>query len=485
MRATRWIVPTVCIVIAGACGARVQPLETSAGNAGNNTPSEQTTTTAADNTSGNQATATTTAASSGGGTNTGGGTNPGGGATASSAFNYDPAAEAAACTGTAGNTASDVGVTPTSINLGNVAGLTGVITNEFEQGAQGVQALFSAINAHGGICGRQLKLTVEDDGQDASRNEADVRDLIPKVMAFVGSISDADNAGVQAMVDAKIPDIGFAINANRGQSSVFWSAAGSTLYQQNGKAYTWSTLQDGMLAYNDFPKRVAALAYAIPISSAAAKQFAYRFQQAGSQICFTDYSISPATASLDSDVLQMKRNNCDGVLTTMDLAGNAKLLQSEQNQNFHPLLTEFTFASYSADQIAVAGQQAAQGAQITLNWLPFNEPNPVLKLYLDQLKTYQPGKKPSSFGLLSWAAGQMFVQGLIKAGRNPTRAGLVSFFSTLENYDTGGVITPVTPRLRRPVGPCIIQVEVKGGDFVRKWPPTGFFCKTNLVQSEP
>jgi ABC-type branched-subunit amino acid transport system substrate-binding protein len=146
-----------------------------------------------------------------------------------SAFNFDPAAEAAACPGNAGNGSSDVGVTPTAITLGNVSGLTGILPNNFNQGPEAIQALFSSVNAHGGICGRQLKLTVEDDGQDASRNAADVSDLTSKVFAFVGSMSDADNGGVPQMAQANVPDIGTAINTNRAVSPMNFSAALSQL----------------------------------------------------------------------------------------------------------------------------------------------------------------------------------------------------------------------------------------------------------------
>lgn len=400
-------------------------------------------------------------------------------------FNYDPAAEAAACTGTQGNTASDVGITPTSITLGNVSGLTGVITKQFEQAPQAVQALFAAVNAKGGICGRQLKLIVQDDGEDASRNAANVADLIPKVFAFVGSTSNADNAGVQQMVDAKIPDVGFAINANRGQSDVFWAAGGSTLYKQNGRLYSWNSLQNGLKAYNNFPKRLAVLAYSIPISADAAKQFAYGFEQAGSTICYTNYSISPATASLDQDVLQMKQNNCDGVYTTMDLSGNAKLLQAQQRQNWHPPFTSITFSGYSKTQIDVAGKDAAEGLQATLQFRPFTDENKMIQLYRSQLATYQPGKEMSAFGMQAYASAQMFIYALLKAGRNPTRASLTAAFQALDNYDSGGLMSPIAPRLRRPTGPCIVQVQVKNGDFVRKWPPTGMFCTADLVPSGP
>ncbi|MBA3653215.1 MAG: ABC transporter substrate-binding protein [Actinobacteria bacterium] len=487
MATRRWVVVGLaCVLTATACGARVDPLLEGAGqNVGPGAQSptgEETATTLGAEAAGGEA----GPAVAGGGAKTATtikAANTGGGA-AGAAFNYSAAAEAAACPGASGNTASDVGITPTEIRVGNVTGLSGVITNSFNQAPEAVQALFDDVNAHGGICGRKLKLIVQDDGEDAARNEADHKDLAPKVFAFVGSTSNADSAGVRAMEEKKVPDIGFAINENRGQSTNFWSAAGSTLYKQNGKYMAYNTLENGLRDNNSFPKRIAALAYSIPISSDAAKQFMYRFKQAGIEECFTDYSITPgANYSLDSQVLQMKKKNCDAVFTTMDLSGNDKLLQSERRQNFHPL-SMVTFASYTPDQIAVSGA-AAEGLQTTINWIPFSESHPVLQIYINQLKTYQPGKRPSSFGVLAWAGAQMFVQGLIKAGRNPTRASLVKFFESLNDYDTGGMFTPVTPRTRRPVGPCIIQVEVKGGNFVRKWPASGFYCKAKLVPSEP
>ena len=73
------------------------------------------------------------------------------------AFSFDPCAEAAACHGGA-NTASDAGVTPTQISIGNVSGLTGPLADSFNQGREAVSALFAAIDAAGGICGRKLKL---------------------------------------------------------------------------------------------------------------------------------------------------------------------------------------------------------------------------------------------------------------------------------------------------------------------------------------
>ncbi len=190
-------------------------------------------------------------------------------------FNFSPAAEAALCTGTSGNTASDTGVTPTSISFGNVSGMTGPLTGSFPQGPQAVQALFAAVNAAGGVCGRKLALDVEDDGQNSSTNAADVADLSPKVMAFVGSTSDGDNGGVPNMTSANVPDVGFAINCNRSEAPTYWSPAGGSCNQTppGGPYY----ISDGIyrLAKQSgyLPTKMAFLSYSIAISAQAAEQF--------------------------------------------------------------------------------------------------------------------------------------------------------------------------------------------------------------------
>jgi hypothetical protein len=79
----------------------------------------------------------------------------------------------------------------------------------------------------------------------------------------------------------------------------------------------------------------------------------------------------------------------------------------------------------------------------------------------------------------------MFIYALLKAGRNPTRASLTAAFEALENYDSGGIMSPIAPRRRLPTGPCLVQVVVKGDEFVRKWPATGMECAAELLPVGP
>jgi branched-chain amino acid transport system substrate-binding protein len=403
-------------------------------------------------------------------------------------FDYTPQQEAAACRGTAGNSASAPGITPGAIQIGNVSGLSGPLSGSFPQGPQAVQALFDAVNAAGGICGRQLQLTVEDDGQNSSTNQSDVENLISKpVFAFAGSTSDADNGGVPAMEQADIPDFGFAINCDRSEMPNYWSVDGGSCYQPPGSSTYYIGDGTPLLAQTSgyLPKKMAFLAYSIPISAQAAQQFAYVYQNHfGGDVCYSDYSISPVSASLESDVEQMQAAGCQGVFTTLDVTGNAKLLQALQQQNVSLPYVATTFDGYTPQQISTAGESAAQGLIVGVPFTPLEENQPMDNMYKQQLAQYVPNAQPSGFGFLSWLAAQMMIYALLQAGRNPTRASLVAVLDGLQNYTAGGAVGPHAPS-DRAWATCEVDMQVKGNAFVRKAPASGLFCGGTEVQASP
>jgi ABC-type branched-subunit amino acid transport system substrate-binding protein len=503
-RRSRRLAPTlgglaVLSLLLAACGARVGPylgadaeLGQGTNNHGGSSAVGTTSTTAAASTATTAVTTGTGGSSGSTGSNAGssGGTvSPGGAPSAAAAalspsnFNFNPSAEAAYCPNTAGNTASGQGVTPTSITFGNVSGLTGPLTNSFNQGPQAVQALFSAVNAAGGICGRKLNLDVEDDGQNASTNSSDVADLLSKnVFAFVGSTSDADNGGVTEMAQANVPDVGFSINCNRSESPVFWSAEGGSCYEKNGIPFISDSVFQLAKANGYFPSRMAFLSYNIPISASAAEEFEYVYQKEGGTVCYHDFSVSPATASLEGDIEQMQADHCNGVLTTVDVTGNVKLLQGLQQQNLKLGYVATTFDGYTSAQISLAGEQAAQGLIVGIPFIPFNEPNPIIQLYQQELSTYEPGDQPSGFGVTAWESAQMLIYALIQSGHNPTRASVTRIFNSLNGWNGGGSLGPYTPSTHS-VSQCDVDVSVQGNNFVRKAPSSGVYCGGAIVQA--
>jgi ABC-type branched-subunit amino acid transport system substrate-binding protein len=482
------------MIALAACGARVRPagVVDGLGSQAANTNPGVVNTPGAANSSGTVVTApggggspVATATSS---TRTGkpGATTPATAATApavsnSAAFSLDPQSEAAACATSSGNTASDKGVTANSITFGNVSGLTGPLPGTDNQGPEAVQALFSAVNAAGGICGRQLKLLVEDDQQDASTNAADVSNLISKpVFAFVGDTSDADNGGVPDMEQAHVPDVGYAINCNRSLSPDYWSPAGGSCEQKDGHTYFTDSAFAQAKAAGYLPTRMAFLAYNIGIAADSAKQFAAVYKALGGTICYTDYAISPASASLTPDVVQMQHDHCNGAFTVLDITGTGKLLKALQQQQVHLPYLGTTLEGYTPEQIADAGESAAQGLTMTLNFIPLEENQPAVVLYQQQLATYEPGKQPSAFGFLAWQAGQMLIYALLQQGHSPTRAGVVRTFESL-TWNGGGALGPYRPASHS-FPPCSVDVFVKGNGFARRAPSSGLFCQNKAIR---
>ncbi len=87
------------------------------------------------------------------------------------------------------NQASDVGITATTITLGNITAENGVLGDAFSPAVRGIRAWTAAVNAAGGVGGRKIILKTCDDREDRARNLACAQQLVErdKVFAMVGN----------------------------------------------------------------------------------------------------------------------------------------------------------------------------------------------------------------------------------------------------------------------------------------------------------
>jgi ABC-type branched-subunit amino acid transport system substrate-binding protein len=195
--------------------------------------------------------------------------------------------------------ATDVGVTATTITLGNVSTLTGPVPGVFEGAVIGTQAGLAYINSLGGIYGRQLKLSVRDDQFDTGQNRAVTLDLLDKVFGFAGSFSSYDDAAVNEIKSSGIVDTSESLTDARR------SLANNFSVEPGHKG--WRT---GPLNYfkNKFPSSVVktgAIYYDIPSAKASYDGWKAAAQSVGYNLTY-ERGVQPTETDFTADVVRMR-----------------------------------------------------------------------------------------------------------------------------------------------------------------------------------
>jgi ABC-type branched-subunit amino acid transport system substrate-binding protein len=115
------------------------------------------------------------------------------------------------CGSTSGGSASSApGVTSTSITFGTHQPLTGPAAPGYSEIAPASQAFFDYVNAHGGVFGRKIHLTIKDDGYNPTNTVNVVHQLVlqSKVFGIVEGLGTPTHTKVVSYLNAsKVPDL--------------------------------------------------------------------------------------------------------------------------------------------------------------------------------------------------------------------------------------------------------------------------------------
>ena len=87
-------------------------------------------------------------------------------------------------------------------------------------------------------------------------------------------------------------------------------------------------------------------------------------------------------------------------------------------------------------------------AEGTLGLCYYPDPNhsdaPGIVAYRQLMARYFPDEKLNRYSLYGYVFGQLVIEGLRRAGPNPTRESFIDAMETIRNWDTGGILPPVT-----------------------------------------
>src|SRR5499427_7682981 len=335
--------------------------------------------------------------------------------------------------GGGGSAASVPGITKTQILIGSHQPLTGPAAPGYSEIAPAANAYFQYVNAHGGIYGRKIKYTYLDDGYDPSKTASVVRQLVlqDSVYAIFNGLGTPTHlAVVKYLNSAKIPDVFVASGCDCWATGYPQTFGWQLDYIREGKilgAYVkqhFAGKKIGFFYQNDEfgLDGVKGLSYEIPASQIVAKQ----------SYVPTNVNIGPAVAALKAAGAQVVVSfaipafNALFKLASLKLSFNPTLVAS--NVGTDPATLGGLLEAYAKQGGAkVNGNQLTQGI-ITDGYLPTlgNTGNSWIALFRKVHDTYD-AKAPFDGNVLyGMAVGYTFVQAMMKAGKNPTRADLVN-----------------------------------------------------------
>ena len=382
---------------------------------------------------------------------------PGGSAAPSVGPGGSGAAQATSGPGAQGNFASDVGVTATSITIGNIASKT----NPFDPRAfigptLGLQAFVHWTNEHGGIHGRQLVLKFCDDQGSGDQNNACVHQLVDsaKVFSFVSN-AILTYSGASYVNSKGVPDIaGQPIDNAYNQYPHMWDIYGEE-YPRDGKQIgIKGQLYGGTEIYRYFKTKypnVAKVAGVVEYNQSASQRFgdsiANGLQHEGYKV--DKKVVNFALPDYDSVAIDFKNQGVQYVYDTIDREGNVRLCKALDDNGVS--LTAKVLTTQSWEQSVDADYSASPKCRNELfaTGMTRNYADTKYQQVADfrqQMSADGHGdaNSLSEWALEGWAGGQWLADAVASCGADVTRKCVEAYVNggPSHPYDAHGLLVP-------------------------------------------
>ena len=377
--------------------------------------------------------------------------------------------DSAAGTTCAPQATSEVGITDTTITLGQVASLSGPIPGLGETGVAGARAHLAYRNSLGGVCGRTIDLSVGDDRFDTGENRAATARFAQETFALVGGWSAVDDGGAGALAGTDVPDVGLAISDARAALPNNFSSNPIT----QGQSGALPILRHMQSAYQ--LDSAAVVWAASPVPRARAQGYARDLESLGIPVAIQT-EVAIAETNYVSVAQQIENEGADLVITALEVSQISRLAQALRQVDYQPAVPFYGAQTYGAAFLDLAGP-AAEGTIIGITHPIIEEAdgNAPLQTFVEWYQRVNPGAPIDFFSFQGWVAAAMLLDALAQAGPAPTRADVLAVLRTYTAYDAGGLVAPFDPAGKRN-SECYMIVTVAGGRWQRVHPAGGGFA---------
>ena len=362
-------------------------------------------------------------------------------------------------------TASEQGVTETSIKIGVVSDKAAVVKVPTASIEESVQAFVTYCNDLGGINGRKLELAKYDSklGDTKAAVESACNDGL---FAIVGSGSVFDDLGAQASVDCGLPDIaGYTATATK-------TLAPNVMTPLPNPPSSLAIGPARYLAEVLGPDVIANSAVVSSSQVDTAWVQALRVQEGWATVGY-NFTVVEDTLIFEESYApvaqKMKSAGVRFVTMVSTTSETAKLLRDMGTQGFTPDAVLLGAQYYDPELLT---EPTSEGVYVELNTIPFEEAdsNPAMKQFMDIYAATKTKTLATGLGVQSFSAALMFATAAKAAGADLTREALFEQIEQIHSWTGGGLHFETDPGAEAR-SDCYLIVQVQDGKFVRVSPP--------------
>jgi len=334
---------------------------------------------------------------------------------------------------------AETGVTAGSIVVGQSAAFSGPAQELGIEMRKGIQGYFDSVNRAGGVNGRKLVLKSLDDGYEATRAAANTKKLITEdgVFALLGYVgTPTSEAAKPIFTDAHVPFVG--------------AFSGAELLRDPFNHYVFNVRASYFAetdAIVDLLTRLSvtriAVFYQNDSYGKAGLTGVERAMDKRKMKVLATGTVERNSIDVATAVQTIAKADAQAVVMISAYKSCAAFIREMKKAGAHPQFMNVSFVGSRA----LASELGDSGRGVGISQVvpfPWNLGAPIVREY--QKNVAVGTGEDFTFGSLEgYIAARVFVEGLRRAGREPTRESFISALETMRDYDLGGFNVTYTP----------------------------------------
>ncbi|HLN17906.1 MAG TPA: ABC transporter substrate-binding protein [Acidimicrobiales bacterium] len=341
-----------------------------------------------------------------------------------------------------GTTAGTATASPPPIKIALITSATGLAAPLFQTSAQGFLARLDLQNAEGGIHGAKLQPIVLND----QTNPTEVATAVQEAIAdgAIGIVSDTSLffSGYKFAQEAGVPVTGGSFDGpewgEQPNTNMFASDTGSVdpTYPANTNLGQFLKSHGGtVLGTYGIMISPSSVHSAIGVSES--------FKHAGGKTGVLDTSVPYGGVDFTTEALTARSSHVNAVYAGMGNNQNFALAAAFKDAGVKLKAVVFP-TGYEADVVHSPVWKTVVGDYFSTEFHPFALPDFATAAMGSALLKYQhrsPSNWPTFNIYESWLGTDLMIKGLLAAGPNPTRAGVIKALRGVTAYNGGGLLS--------------------------------------------